>query len=277
LEEEKIKKVVREGYAKIAKTEDSCCGSTVSCCDSTNLHEEISKKIGYAEEELRSVPEGANLGLGCGNPIALASLKKGETVLDLGSGAGLDCFLAANKVGEKGRVIGVDMTPEMIDKARENARESSYKNVEFRLGEIENLPVADNTADVIISNCVINLSPNKRRVFKEAFRALKPGGRLMVSDIVLLKELPEAIKKSVKAYIGCLSGAAMKDKYIETIKKAGFQEVKIIEEKHFPIEYMSNDPTARAVMEDSGLSVEKVKEIGNSAASIKVYGTKPSK
>lgn len=277
MEEEKIKKVVREGYAKIAKKEDSCCGSTVSCCDSTNLHEEISKKIGYAEEELRSVPEGANLGLGCGNPIALASLKKGETVLDLGSGAGLDCFLAANKVGEKGRVIGVDMTPEMIDKARENARESSYKNVEFRLGEIENLPVADNTVDVVISNCVINLSPNKRRVFKEAFRALKPGGRLMVSDIVLLKELPEVIKKSVKAYTGCLSGAVMKDQYIETIKKAGFQEVKIIEETHFPIECMSNDPTAKAVMENSGISVEKVKEIANSAASIKVYGTKPSK
>jgi len=277
LEEEKIKKVVREGYAKIAKTEDSCCGSTVSCCDSTNLHEEISKKIGYAEEELRSVPEGANLGLGCGNPVVLASLKKGETVLDLGSGAGLDCFLAANKVGEKGRVIGVDMTPEMIDKARENTRENNYKNVEFRLGEIENLPVADNTVDVIISNCVINLSPNKRRVFKEAFRALKPGGRLMVSDIVLLKELPEAIKKSVKAYIGCLSGAAMKDKYIETIKEAGFQEVRIIEETCFPIEYMTNDPTAKAVMEDSGMSFEKVKEIANSAASIKVYGIKPSK
>ncbi|MDH5596267.1 MAG: arsenite methyltransferase [Candidatus Bathyarchaeota archaeon] len=277
MEEEKIKKVVREGYAKIAKTEDSCCGSTVSCCDSTNLHEEISKKIGYAEEELRSVPEGANLGLGCGNPVVLASLKKGETVLDLGSGAGLDCFLAANKVGEKGRVIGVDMTPEMIDKARENTRENNYKNVEFRLGEIENLPVADNTVDVIISNCVINLSPNKRRVFKEAFRALKPGGRLMVSDIVLLKELPEAIKKSVKAYIGCLSGAAMKDKYIETIKEAGFQEVRIIEETCFPIEYMTNDPTAKAVMEDSGMSFEKVKEIANSAASIKVYGIKPSK
>ena len=241
------------------------------------MHEEISKKIGYAEEELRSVPEGANLGLGCGNPVVLASLKKGETVLDLGSGAGLDCFLAANKVGEKGRVIGVDMTPEMVDKARENATESSYKNVEFRLGEIENLPVADNTVDVIISNCVINLSPNKGRVFKEAFRALKPGGRLMVSDIVLLKELPEVIKKSVKAYIGCLSGAIMKDKYIETIKKAGFQEVKIIEETHFPIEYMSNDPTAKAVMENSGISFEKVKEIANSAASIKVYGTKPSK
>ena len=277
MEKEKIKKAVREGYAKIAKKEDSCCSSTVSCCDSTNLHEEISKKIGYTEEELRTVPEGANLGLGCGNPIALASLKKGETILDLGSGAGLDCFLAANKVGEKGRVIGVDMTPEMIDKARENARKSTYRNVEFRLGEIENLPVADNTVDVIISNCVINLSPNKRRVFKEAFRALKPEGRLMVSDIVLLKELPEVIKKNVKAYIGCLAGAAMKDKYIETIKEAGFQEVKIIEETRFPIEYMINDPTAKAVMENSGIPVEKVKEIANSIASIKVYGTKPSK
>jgi len=277
LEEEKIKKIVRDAYAKIARTKDFCCGSTVPCCDNTNVPDETSKIIGYSEEELRSVPEKANLGLGCGNPVALASLKKGETVLDLGSGAGLDCFLAANKVGEKGRVIGVDMTPEMIDKARENARESKCKNVEFRLGEIENLPVADNTVDVIISNCVINLSLNKGRVFKEAFRALKPGGRLMVSDIVLLKKLPEVIRKSVKAYIGCLSGASMKDKYIETIKEAGFQEVKIIEETHFPTEHMSNDPTAKAVMESSGISSEKAKEIANSAASIKVYGIKPSR
>ena len=277
MEKEKIKKIVREGYAKIAKKESSCCGPTVSCCGSTNSHEEISKKIGYSEKDLRSVPKGANLALGCGNPVALASLKEGETVLDLGSGVGLDCFLAANKVGEKGRVIGVDMTPEMIDKARENARRGNYRNVEFRLGEIENLPVSDNTVDVIISNCVINLSPNKRRVFKEAFRTLKPGGRLMISDIVSLKELPEAIKKSVKAYIGCLSGAIMKDKYIETIKEAGFQEVKIIEETHFPIEYMVNDPTAKTIMENSNLSVENVKEVANSVASIKVYGIKPSK
>jgi len=263
MEEEKIKKIVREGYGEIAKKEGSCCGRG------------ISEKMGYTEEELRSVPEGADLSLGCGNPVALASLKEGETVLDLGSGAGLDCFLAAKRVGEKGRVIGVDMTPEMIDKARENARKGNYRNVEFRLGEIENLPVADNTADVIISNCVINLSPNKRRVFKEAFRALKPGGRLMVSDLVLLKELPETIKRSVKAYIGCLSGAMMKDRYVEIIKEAGFQEVKIIEETRFPIELMANDPTAKVVMEKSNVPVEDVRGIAKSVASIKVHGTKP--
>jgi len=274
LKEEKIKKILREGYAKIAKKQGSCCGSTVSCCDSTNMTEEISRKIGYDEEELRSVPKGADLGLGCGNPVALASLKEGETVLDLGSGAGLDCFLAANNVGEKGRVIGVDMTAEMIDKARENARKGGYRNVEFRLGEIENLPVADNTVDVVISNCVINLSPNKRRVFEEAFRVLKPRGRLMVSDIVLLKDLPDAIKTSVEAYVGCLSGAIMKDKYVEAIREAGFQEVKIIEESHFPIECMTNDPTAKAVIKKSKTLREKAEEIANSVASIRVYGVK---
>jgi len=239
------------------------------------LREEISKKIGYAEEELRSVPEDSNLGLGCGNPVAFASLKEGETVLDLGSGAGLDCFLAANKVGEKGRVIGVDMTPEMIDKARENARKGRYKNVEFRLGEIENLPVADNIIDVIISNCVINLSTNKRRVFEEAFRVLKPGGRLMISDIVLLKELPDVIKRNVEAYVSCLSGAIMKDEYIEMIEEAGFPEVKIIEETHFPTEYMVNDRAAKAIVENSNIPIEKVKEIANMISSIKVYGEKP--
>ena len=239
------------------------------------MREEISKKIGYAEEELRSVPEDSNLGLGCGNPVAFASLKEGETVLDLGSGAGLDCFLAANKVGEKGRVIGVDMTPEMIDKARENARKGRYKNVEFRLGEIENLPVADNIIDVIISNCVINLSTNKRRVFEEAFRVLKPGGRLMISDIVLLKELPDVIKRNVEAYVSCLSGAIMKDEYIEMIEEAGFPEVKIIEETHFPTEYMVNDRAAKAIVENSNIPIEKVKEIANMISSIKVYGEKP--
>jgi len=226
MKEEGIKKIVREGYAKIARKEKSCCAPVSSCCGNVDRAKEISKRIGYTEEEFQTVPEGANLGLGCGNPVALASLKEGETVLDLGAGAGFDCFLAAKQVGKKGKVIGVDMTPEMIDRARENARKGNYQNVEFRLGEIENLPVADNHVDVIISNCVINLSPDKKRVFQEAFRALKPGGRLMVSDIVLLKELPKFIKNSVEAYVGCLSGAILKDEYIRTIKETGFQDVR---------------------------------------------------
>jgi len=272
----RIKKVVREGYAKIAEQGSSCCVPANSCCGSADLAQDISQKIGYTEEELRTVPEGANLGLGCGNPVALASLREGETVLDLGSGAGFDCFLAANKVGENGRVIGVDMTPEMIEKARENTEEGDYRNVEFRLGEIENLPVADNSVDIVISNCVINLSPDKRRVFMEAFRVLKPGGRLMVSDMVLLKELPDFIKNSIEAYIGCLSGAIMKDEYTEAIKAAGFQEVRIIDETSFPIECMANDPTAKALIENLKIPLEKVEEVASSVISIKVYGVKPS-
>lgn len=263
LEEEKVKKIVRGGYAKIARKEGSCCGQSVS------------EKIGYTAEELRSIPEGADLSLGCGNPVALASLKEGEVVLDLGSGAGIDCFLAAKRVGANGRVIGVDMTAEMIDKARKNARKGSFGNVEFRLGEIENLPVADNAVDVIISNCVINLSPDKRRVFQEAFRVLKPGGRLMISDMVLLKKLPEFVEKSVSAYVGCLSGAVMKDKYIGLIEKAGFKQVKIIKETVFPVEFMANDPTAKAVMKEARMPKESIKEIADAVASIKVSGTKP--
>jgi len=214
MKEEKVKKLVRNRYAKVAKTNGSCCASSVSCC-SAPTNEQVSKMIGYSEEEMNTVPEGANLGLGCGNPTALASLKEGERVLDLGSGAGFDCFLAAKKVGKLGKVIGVDMTPEMLDKARVNAKKGKYTNVEFRLGEIENLPVADSSVDVIISNCVINLAPNKKRVFEEAFRVLAPKGRLMVSDIVLLKELPKSIQKNVEAYAGCISGAVHKDKYLE--------------------------------------------------------------
>jgi len=272
---EEIKKVVREGYAKIAKQESSCCAPVQSCCGGLDIAQDISKKIGYTEEEVTAVPEGANLGLGCGNPVALASLREGEVVVDLGSGAGFDCFLTAQKVGKEGKVIGVDMTPEMIEKARENARKGEYENVEFRLGEIENLPVADNSCDVVISNCVINLSSDKRRVFVEAFRVLKPGGRLMISDIVLLKELPDFIKNSIEAYIGCLSGAIMKDEYIKTIKEAGFQDVKIIDETPFPIECMTNDPTAKAIMENMKIPPEKISEIANMVISIKVSGVKP--
>jgi len=230
MKDDEIKQAVRERYAQIAVKESSCCAPSNTCCGTTDQATDISKKIGYRDEELDSVPEGANLGLGCGNPTALASLKEGETVLDLGSGGGFDCFLASNMVGQKGKVIGVDMTSEMIDKARENARKSGYENVEFRLGEIENLPVADNSVDAIISNCVINLSPDKGRVFKEAYRALKPGGRVMVSDIVLLQELPESIKNSVEAYVGCVAGASRKEDYLATVAAAGFQEVETVSE-----------------------------------------------
>ncbi len=275
MEDGKIKKVVREGYAKIAKQRSSCCAPVTSCCGNTDLAQGISKSIGYTEEELEAVPEGANLGLGCGNPVALASLRKGETVLDLGSGAGFDCFLVADRVGETGKVIGVDMTPEMLEKARENTEKGNYKNIEFRLGEIENLPVADNSVDVVISNCVINLAPDKRRVFTEAFRVLKPGGRLMISDIVLLNELPDFIKKSIEAYVGCLSGAIMRDEYIGAIKAAGFQEISIIGETPFPIEGIVNDPTAKAIIKNLEILPEKIKEVANSVISIKVSGVKP--
>jgi ubiquinone/menaquinone biosynthesis C-methylase UbiE len=222
-----------------------------------------------------SVPDGANLGLGCGNPIALASLVEGETVLDLGSGAGFDCFLAANNVGPRGKVIGVDMTPEMLARARENAERGGYRNVEFRLGEIESLPAADSSVDVIISNCVINLSPDKKRVFAEAFRVLKPGGRLMVSDIVLLKELPDFIRNSVAAYVGCISGALLKNEYLDTITRAGFQEVQVLDEAIFPIDCMANDPTANTVIDKLHFSEEKLKDTASSVASIKVRALKP--
>jgi ubiquinone/menaquinone biosynthesis C-methylase UbiE len=274
MKEEETKKVVREGYAKIAKQGSSCCKPVTSCCGGTDLAQDISKKIGYTEEEISAVPEGANLGLGCGNPVALVSLKEGETVLDLGAGAGFDCFLAADRVGKSGKVIGVDMTPEMIDRARENARKDNYANVEFRLGEIENLPVADNSVDVVVSNCVINLAPDKGKVFKEAFRVLRPGGRLMISDMVLLRKLPDFIKNSIEAYVGCISGAIMKDEYIGAIKAAGFRETKIIDETS--VKWAGDDTTAGAFFKSLGIPPEELKEIASSVISIKVYGVKPN-
>ena len=275
MKEEKIKKAVREGYAEVAKTESTCYTPAGSCCSGADLAQDISKHVGYTDEDLGAVPEGANLGLGCGNPVALASLKEGETVVDLGSGAGFDSFLASRQVGSKGRVIGIDMTPEMLDKARENAQKGGFENVEFRLGEIEHLPVADNSVDAIISNCVINLVPDKSAVFSDAFRVLKPGGRLMVSDIVLLKELPAVILESVTAYVGCLAGAMMKDAYIGAIESAGFTEVEITEEKHFPVKLMANDPTAKAVIENMDIPREKLNEVAEAAVSISVRALKP--
>ncbi len=221
MENNRIKKIVQKSYAQIAKK-----GSTCSCCG--NSSQTIAKSIGYSDEEMNAVPE-ANLGLGCGNPTALGKIKAGETVLDLGSGAGFDAFLAARKVGETGRVIGVDMTEDMIKKAKENAKNYNYQNVEFKLGDIEDLPIEDNSIDVIISNCVINLAPDKNKVFQEAFRVLKTGGRMYVSDIVLLKELPEAVKNDPDLIAGCVGGAILKDDYIKKVEATGFK-VNILDE-----------------------------------------------
>jgi len=274
MKEQELKNAVREGYARIANEAGSCCST--GCCGASKP-KDIAKKIGYTEEEMQTVPSGSNLGLGCGNPIALASLKEGETILDLGSGAGFDCFLASKIVGPNGKVIGVDMTAEMVARARENALIGGYSNVEFRLGEIEALPIEDNTIDIIISNCVINLVPNKEKAFKEAFRVLKPGGRLMVSDIVLKKKLPDFVLESIEAYVGCVSGASMKDRYLDFIKSAGFENVAVNQESDFPLDCMTNDPTGQAILKSLKGSYEEIRNVEGAISSIKVRGIKPRK
>jgi arsenite methyltransferase len=250
--EKTIKDEIRNNYGSIARFGGSCCGPAASSCECSPASD-ASKKVGYSDEDLSAAPEGANLGLGCGNPVAIASLRKGETVLDLGSGGGFDAFLAAKKVGSTGRVIGVDMTPEMIQRATANARAGGYNNVEFRLGDIEKLPVDDRSVDVIISNCVINLAADKDKVFAEAFRVLKPGGRLMVSDTVMTKPVPEAMRKSVAAYVGCVSGALMKDEYLSKLRAAGFAKAEIVQDsplKDSPIDFA-------AMIRDLGFPVDK--------------------
>ncbi len=226
----KVREAVRKNYGAVAQAGNSGCGcASSSCCSpgSSAKPEVISLGLGYSSEEVSGVPEGANMGLGCGNPQAIASLKAGETVLDLGSGGGFDCFLAARAVGETGHVIGVDMTPEMLAKARENAAKAEYTSVEFRLGEIEHLPVADNSVDVIISNCVINLSPEKQQVFNESFRVLKPGGRLAVSDVVATAELPDEVKNDLALHAGCVAGASLISDVEAMLIKSGFSKIRI--------------------------------------------------
>lgn len=226
MKDDKIKQIVKKHYGKIATAGGSCCNSCG--CGFKDENERISKSIGYSDQDIKSVSD-ANLGLGCGNPTGMGEIKEGDVVLDLGSGAGFDCFLAAKKVGEQGRVIGVDMAEEMIEKAKTNADKYGYKNVEFRLGDIEKLPVEDNSIDVIISNCVVNLAPDKLKVFKEALRTLKKGGRMYLSDIVLLKNLSETERNDNELIAGCVGGALLKDDYLKIIKDAGF-EVNVLSE-----------------------------------------------
>ena len=266
-----IRTAVRQHYGEAAASfqpKSSGCG-----CSKGSAEPNASKL--YSASDLETMPEEVTgLSMGCGDPITLATLKPGQTVLDLGSGGGIDCFMAAKKVGETGHVIGVDMTAEMLEKARANQSRMGFKNVEFRLGEIEHLPVADNTVDVIISNCVINLSQDKPKVFREAYRALKPGGRLMVSDIVLLADLPESILSSIEAYVGCIAGASKKSDYLEAIQSAGFKDVKVADETVFPTDSMANDPTVQAIIKEAKITTTQIKKIANSVVSVKVSALK---
>ncbi len=223
---DEIRQKVREQYSQVVNSQTSCCSASSCCCDSSNSNT-VYSGLGYSQNEINEAPPSSNLGLGCGNPQLIANLREGEIVLDLGCGAGFDCFLAAKKVSQNGIVIGIDMTPDMISQARKNAEKSNTTNVEFRLGEIENIPVKDNYVDIIISNCVINLSPDKQRVFDEAYRVLKINGRLAISDIVAEQEIPEEIKNDMKAYSGCISGASTVIEIKKMLDAAGFREVKI--------------------------------------------------
>ncbi|HUV07647.1 MAG TPA: arsenite methyltransferase [Spirochaetia bacterium] len=273
-----MRETVRRHYGAIAGQGASCCGSKASCCgagDEVSSSHSIGHSIGYSRQDMDSVPDGSNLGLGCGNPLAFASIKAGETVLDLGSGAGFDCFLAAQRVDRSGKVIGVDMTPEMVDKARENAERGGFYNVEFRLGEIEHLPVPDASVDLIISNCVINLSVNKTGVFQEAYRVLKPGGRLMISDIVLKGELPRGFLESAAAYVRCVAGASLRDEYLGLIDEAGFGKTEVLRETPYSLDLIIEDQHVQSLKAELRISDAEVMDIGSRIVSISVSAVKP--
>ena len=224
---DELKEKVNERYSKIAERSSSCCSDS-SCCSSSPV--EQAKQVGYTREDLKNVPDSAIMGLGCGNPTGLEDFSQGETVLDLGSGAGLDVFLAANKVGPDGKAIGVDMSESMVERAKKGAKEGSFENVEFKVGEIEDLPIEDSSIDAVISNCVINLSPDKLKVFQEISRVLKPGGRALISDLVSEEELPEELKQDAQAWSECLGGVLQKEEYLDTIRSAGFDEIEIVDQ-----------------------------------------------
>jgi SAM-dependent methyltransferase len=272
--DKKMKEIVKDKYGNIAAGNASGCGCGSACCPAPEgTVSEVSKGVGYSDADLGAVPDGANLGLGCGNPLTFSALKEGDVVLDLGSGAGFDSFLAARRVGKTGRVIGVDMTPEMIAKARANAKAGNYDNVEFLLGDIEALPLSDCSVDVAISNCVINLVPDKEKVFQELNRVLRPGGRFIVSDLVLLKELPEQVRTSVEAYVGCVAGAILKDQYLAIIRGAGFEDVRVVDESYAAVDL--DTPELRQLAEQYvGVDASRIDDLIHSVASIKVHGVK---
>ena len=274
MEPETLKSAVRDRYAGFVKNNQSCCGPSTSCGCAPG---DASLDLGYAAADLAAVPEGANLGLGCGNPVALAALKPGETVLDLGSGAGFDAFLAAQRVGPEGHVIGVDMTPEMIARATSLARKHGYGNVEFRLGDIEALPVDDASVDVILSNCVVNLTTDKAKAFREAFRVLKPGGRLQVSDLVLARPLPEALLEDMDAYAACVSGAMLKDDYLAAIRSAGFEGVAVAGERRFGLAELSPELLELARRRYPDMSREELELLARSVLSVQVEAAKTAK
>ena len=265
-----LREKVREGYAAVARDGTGCCGEAQALGAA-----DFSQQIGYSAQELDQLPEGANLGAGCGNPTALAEIRAGDVVLDLGSGAGIDCFLAAKQVGAEGKVIGVDMTDEMLEKARRNAEKVNAVNVEFRKGLIEDLPVDDGTVDLIISNCVINLSPQKDKVFAEAFRVLKPGGKLLVSDIVLEKELPKEVAEDIGAYVGCIAGAVRKDVYVQTMRDAGFANIDILSATSFGGGCGTEDGTLEEAAKRLGIDWQLVKEHVSDVTSLQLRATKP--
>ncbi|MGD8601435.1 MAG: arsenite methyltransferase [Gemmatimonadota bacterium] len=261
------RKTVRDRYARAATKGGGCCEP--SCCDS----DDISARIGYTDTELASLPEEANLGLGCGNPTAIASLEDGMTVLDLGSGAGIDCFLASARVGPTGKVIGVDMTPEMLERARANAESGGYTNVEFRLGEIEALPVADATVDVVISNCVLNLSTDKARVLEEVYRVLKPGGRVVISDMVSDLPVPSALEGNLDAVASCLP--TYREEYLAQFRDAGFADARITEEKPYPASYILEDAAVKEYVAGHAAHEEELTAFAGSIAGAHFEGTKP--
>jgi arsenite methyltransferase len=270
-----VRESVRKGYAAIAQGGESCCGKTKTCCGGGDAAG-VAKAVGYSDAELATLPEGANMGLSCGNPGAIAALKPGEVVLDLGSGGGFDVFLVAQKVGPKGRAIGVDMTPEMLGKARKNAerfrKRTKLDNVEFRLGEIEHLPVADASVDVVISNCVINLSPDKPQVWREIARVLKPGGRVAVSDLALLKPLPRKVRDCIEALVGCVSGAVLVEATRSMAEAAGLTEIALTPKTGY-VESMVdwNDPLYRRLIKQ----LPKGTKLGDYVTSLYVEASKP--